>query len=171
MATVLATQNIVGNVGQVHDLRTVGKNNTPVIDFSVAVTPRKKDGDEWVDGETYWVNCTAWNRLAENVKASFTPGDPVIVLGRTDMKDGYTNKDGEQVPARPIVVAEFAGIDITRFPAESKRKSGGNGGSSNAPRNGPAAKKAAPAKKAPVEDDLFADDDDFDFDSDDEPPF
>lgn len=162
---ILAQQTIVGNIGRVYELRTVGKNNTPVIDFSIAVTPRKKDGDEWVDGETYWVTVTAWNKLAENVAESFNAGDRVFVVGRTDMKEGYTNKNGEEQPARPIVIADFAGLEISYAPAESKREARGGG---NRQASRPAAAKKAPAKPAPVEDDIFADDLDF---GDDDAPF
>ena len=40
MASVGIEQTIVGNVGNVYELRRVGKDNRAVIDFSVAVTPR-----------------------------------------------------------------------------------------------------------------------------------
>ena len=164
MAT-LAQQVLVGNIGKVYDLRTVGKNNSAVLDFSLAITPRKKEGDDWVDGETYWVNCTAWNKLAENISESFKSGDRVIVVGRTDMKEGYTNKDGDAMPARPILIVDFAGLEVSYNGAESKRKTSGEGRSSAPAR--PAAKKAAPPKKEEAEDDIFADD--FDFDDGDAP--
>ena len=168
---ILATQILVGNVGRVYELRTVGKNNTPVIDFSMAITPRKKDGDEWVDGETYWVNVTAWNKLAENVEASFKSGDRVFVVGRTDMKEGYQNREGENVPPRPIVVADFAGLEVSYAPAESKRtRNGGNGGGGNSSSNSSRTNRQAPAKKAaPKEQDIFEDDFDLDEDGDDAP--
>lgn len=168
---ILAQQLLVGNVGKVYDLRSVGKDKTAVVDFSMAITPRKRQGDDWVDGETYWVNVTAWGKLAENVEASFKSGDRIFVYGRTEMKESYTNREGEKMPARPIVVADYAGLEISYAPAESKRTRGGSsGGSSNPSRSSaPAARneeKPAPAK---VEDDLFADDD-FDF-GDDSAPF
>lgn len=155
---ILAQQTIVGNVGNVYDLRTVGKNNTPVIDFSVAVTPRKKNGEEWVDGETYWLNITAWNRLAENVAESFNSGDRVILVGRTEMKDGYTNKKGEAVPPRAILIADFAGLEVSYASATSNRVPGGNRAQKN--ERPPAAKPAAAAPApAEVDDDIFADGD------------
>lgn len=174
---ILAQQIIVGNIGKVYDLRTVGKDNTPVVDFSVAVTPRKRDGDEWKDGETYWVTVTAWNKLAENVAASFNSGDRVIVYGRVEMKDGYTNRDGEAVPARPIMVADFAGLEVSYAPAESKRvRGGGNGGGSDrssSRSSGPSQQRREAPKPAPkpAEDDLFGDDDDFSFGDGDDTPF
>ena len=75
---ILSTQVLVGNVGRVYDLRTVGSENRKVIDFTIAVTPRKKVGDEWTDGDTYWSTVTAWGRLAENIAESFNAGDRIF---------------------------------------------------------------------------------------------
>lgn len=171
---ILSVQTIVGNVGKVYELRTVGRDNTPVLDFSVAVTPRKRDGDEWKDGETYWVTVTAWNKLAENIEKSFNSGDRVFVYGRIEMKDGYTNREGQAVPPRPIMIADFAGLEVSYAPAESKRvRGGGNGGGNGGQRSsGPAPARREAPKAAPkaADEDLFADDD-FSFGEDDDAPF
>lgn len=154
---ILATQTIVGNIGSVYDVRTVGKENREVVDFSVAVTPRKKVGDDWKDGDTYWVNVTAWGKLAVNVEKSFKSGDRVIVYGRTDMKAAYENRQGEQVPAKAILIADFVGHEVGMNPAHSDRVSrGGDAKSSTS-----TASKTS-TKKAPVVDEL----DDFDADED-----
>lgn len=167
---ILATQTIIGNIGKVYEMRTVGKDNREVIDFSVAVTPRKQVDGEWTDGETYWVNITAWGRLAANIKDSFKQGDRVFIIGRTDMKPAYTHKtSGDEIPARPYVVAEFAGLEISNDPAQSDRVPGGRRGndSSSSRSEAPAKKRsAAPAKKAPAK--IEDDDLDFDFDDDDD---
>lgn len=164
---ILANQTIVGSVGRVYELRTVGKDNTEVVDFTVAVTPRKKVNDEWTDGTTYWSTITAWGRLAKNISESFRPGDRVVVIGRTEMKDGYTNKENVEVPARPIIVADFAGLEVSYNAAHSdkvaKSEGGGynrdNGNSSNARRDDAPAAKSAPVDTA--DDDLDLDDADF----------
>lgn len=170
---VLATQTLVGSVGRVYDLRTVGKDNLEVIDFTVAVTPRKKVDGEWTDGETYWNTITAWGKLAKNISESLNPGDRVLVIGRTEMKDGYTNKDGVDVPARPIIIADFVALELSYNPAHSDRPARGErgsyngGGSSNRSNDRSesrsSSRQEAPAKKAPKDDDdLFGDDDDDD---------
>lgn len=168
---ILANQTIVGTIGNVYDLRTVGQDNREVIDFSVAVTPRRQVNGEWTDGETYWVTITAWGRLAKNISESFKKGDRVFVIGRTEMKPGYTNKDNVEVAGRPIVVADFAGLEVSYAPAHSDRQSsgrssesynrGGNsGGSSNA--RGNASQSRQRAQAPVVDDDVdFSDDDDF----------
>lgn len=164
MASVLSRQTIVGNIGKVYDLRSVGESNQ-VVDFSVAVTPRKKDGDGWKDGETVWHHVTVWGKLAENVAASLKVGDRVVIIGRSDIKAGYTNRDGVEVAPRPIVIADYVGLELGHSPAESRRE----GGQSTQQRSNPAPKPAA-AAPAPekASDDLNWGDDDWDAD---ESPF
>lgn len=162
---ILASQTLVGSVGRVYDLRTVGKDNQEVIDFTVAVTPRKRVDGEWTDGETYWVTITAWGKLAKNVSESLNSGDRVFVHGRTDMKSGYTNKEGVEVAARPILIADFVGLELSYHPAHSDRPARGERNSSNGSENRSSSSKPAakPAAK-PADDDLdFGDDDDSDF--------
>ncbi len=173
---VLSTRTIVGNVGNVYDLRTVGQDKREVIDFTVAITPRKRNGNDWVDGTTEWVRVTAWGKLAANIAESFRSGDQVFVHGRVDMKDAYTNKQGVEMPAAPYVVADYAGLELGRHSAKSdrvpgaNRNQGSNGGSSSAPAQRQASKPAAAASG----DGLDLDDDlEFNFDDDDntEVPF
>jgi len=171
---ILATQTIVGSVGRVYDLRTVGRDNIEVVDFTVAVTPRKKSGDEWVDGTTYWITVTAWGKLAKNISESFRAGDRVFVYGRTEMKEGYQNNDGKDIPARPIVIAEFAGLELAFHPAHSDKPERGEGNSrrndsgSNSNRNR-RDEDDAPAKTSNKK--VVDDDDDLGFDDSEFTPF
>lgn len=171
---VYANQMLVGNIGQVYEMRTVGKDNREVIEFSIAVTPRKQVDGEWTDGETYWMNVTAWNKLAVNVKASFKSGDRVFVSGRTDMKPAYTNKEGKEIPARPFVIADVAGHEISNHSAQTDRVAGQRrdsdgarpyNNSSNHSSNSNSAPRTQKKAAAPINDnDLNFDDDDFDVD-------
>lgn len=173
MANVYKRSEIVGTVGRVYELRTVGKDNRSVVDFSVAVTERRQnDSGDWEDKDTIWTNCTAWGRLAESISEGWKSGDRVIVVGRGSMKPGYTNKEGVEVEAREILIVEFAGHEDTYTPSTQERNSSG-GGSSQRSSGGsrtsrPAARQEA-RKPAPADDDL-----DLDLDSDlddDELPF
>lgn len=152
---ILSEQTIVGQVGNVYDLRDT-KGGNKVIDFSVAVTPRKKEGDKWVDGDTTWFSVTAWGRLAENIRDSFQKGDRVFVRGRCETKPGYTkkNQDGSEseVGPRPVLIAEYAGHELAFAPSTQHRQK--RDGSSSAPRQSAPARKAA----APAKDELSFDD-------------
>lgn len=175
MASVLAETTLVGNIGKVFPLRHTGKDNgNSVIDFTVGVTPRKKVGDEWKDGDTVWNTVTAWGKLAENVEKSFNTGDRVFVTGRVEMKNAYTRSDGTEAPARPIIIANFAGLEIGRDAAHSDRQARSNNTERHEERAAAPARPAA--RKEPVKtsfaDDLNLDDDDIDLDlGDDDVPF
>lgn len=156
MANVYKNIEIVGTVGNVYELRQVGKDNRSVIDFSVAVTPRTQVDGEWTDKATIWTNCTAWGRLADSIAEGWKSGDRVIVRGRADMKDGYTNKDGVEVPAREILIVEFAGHEDTYSVSTQERKARNDDSGDRPQRQSRPAQKAAPKRRpapAPVDDD------------------
>jgi single-strand DNA-binding protein len=74
------TTTIVGNLTEHPELRFT-PNGAPVANFTVAVTPRVKDGDGWKDGETSFLRVTAWRQLAEHAADSLSKGDRVLVYG------------------------------------------------------------------------------------------
>jgi single-strand DNA-binding protein len=84
------TTIIVGNLTENPELRFT-PNGAPVANFTVAVTPRVKDGDSWRDGETSFFRCTAWRSLAENLAESLTKGTRVLVQGRLQQRSWETD--------------------------------------------------------------------------------
>lgn len=152
---VVINQTVVGNIGRVYDKRTVGKDQNSVIEFSVCATRRARNPqtNEWEDKQPYWITCTAWGRLADNIEESFRAGDHVFVHGRIEMSDPYEGKDGVTREARAKLTAEIAGLEVSSFPAASKREPRKSDSSEGATSSKPAPKKAAPAKES----------DDFDF--------
>lgn len=179
MASVGIEQTIVGNVGNVYELRRVGQEKRAVIDFSIAVTPRTQNytTKEWEDGQTTWVNCTAWDRLAENIEKSFGKAKDgkasrVIVKGRIKTKPEFTKEDGTVIPPRDFLNVEYAGPEIFFDPAVPVREERSNSGNSNASapaeKSRPAARTEAPKKAAPKKDESL---DDLDFDLDGQTPW
>lgn len=71
----------------------ITKSGIPFTNFRVGVTPRKKDGENWVDGETKWVSVTAWRYLAERA-SSLAKGQRVVVKGVLSLSE--YEKDGEK---------------------------------------------------------------------------
>lgn len=61
--------------------------------FSVAQNNRRKDGNEWVDGDTYFFDAICWRDLAENT-AELAKGDLVVAVGRLQQRSW--EKDGER---------------------------------------------------------------------------
>lgn len=62
-----------------------------VANFRVATSERKKQGDEWVDGDECFLDCSIWDKAAENVTESLTVGAKVIVTGRLRQRSYETN--------------------------------------------------------------------------------
>jgi len=76
-----------------------------IASFSVASTPRVKDGDNWVDGETTWFRVSVFDAMAENVAESFAKGDRVIVQGRFKTRS-YQTDAGETRSGLELVADE-----------------------------------------------------------------
>ena len=66
-----------------------------VANFRVASSERKKQGDEWVDGDECFLDCSIWDKAAENLTESLTVGAKVIVTGRLRQRSYETN-NGEK---------------------------------------------------------------------------
>lgn len=92
--------------------------------FRLLSTPRSfdKQRQEWVDGETLGLNCTAWRQLAENCAESLTKGMAVVVTGRLKSRS-YEAKDGSKRTVFEIDV-EDVGASL-KFATVTVQKSGG----------------------------------------------
>jgi single-strand DNA-binding protein len=103
--------SVTGNVAT-PPRHAITPTGVAVTDFRLACTPRRKDKDGvWGDGPTSWVTVSCFRRLAEHAASSLAVGDPVLVLGRLEVKEnereGRTYKDAS-------VIATTLGHDLTR---------------------------------------------------------
>lgn len=85
------------------ELRQVNTANgsTSVINLTVARNYQKRDGNDWVDDGTYYINCTAWGKIAESIANSDIPtGFRLIISGvlTSRLNAEYTAKSGEVIP-------------------------------------------------------------------------
>lgn len=101
------------------------QSGVAVASFSVASTPRafNKLSNEWKDGETLWLRCTAWRTLAENVAESLTKGARVIVHGRLQQRS--YEKDGQTRTVIELQVDEI-GPSLTFATAKVNRTARGS---------------------------------------------
>ena len=84
---------ISGNLGADPELRFT-KSGVAFVKLRVAVTERKKQADgTWTDGDTLWMDVSAWNNLAENCAESLSKGSRVIVTGNLKPRT-FEKKDG-----------------------------------------------------------------------------
>ena len=87
-----ATITVEGFVTKDPEIRqAAGK---PVVSIDVAHTPRKKDGDHWVDaGDTIWFQAAFWERDAQPVAEAIVKGTLVTITGMPELNT-YTKQDG-----------------------------------------------------------------------------
>ena len=108
---------IVGNVGREPELKFL-PSGVATAKFSVAVSKRVKQGDQWVDGETTWYRVVAWRALAEHVTESLAKGTRVIVQG--ELKESTYTKDGQEQRSWELVATEV-GIALSNQKGSAQR--------------------------------------------------
>jgi single-strand DNA-binding protein len=87
----------------------------------VAYTARRRDKEtgEWSDGPTSFVNVQCWRTLADNVKVSVHKGEPVLVMGRLQIR---RFEDQEGAPRSAVEIEAMSiGHDLTRGVAQFSR--------------------------------------------------
>lgn len=105
---------IVGNVLTAPEWRRTKKTQTLVANFRVASTSRRfdRENNRWMDGDSLRVRVNCWRKLAENVGASITVGDPIVVVGRLYTRDWL---DSENNPRTTFEMdATAVGHDLAR---------------------------------------------------------
>ncbi len=118
---------IVGNLTADPELRFT-PSGAAVASFTIASTPRSFDRqtNEWKDGETLFMRCSAWREAAENVAESLTKGTAVIAQGRLQQRS-FETREGEKRTVVEMQVDEI-GPSLRRATAKVTRASRGGGG-------------------------------------------
>ena len=84
---------ISGYLGADPELRFT-KSGVAFLKMRVGVSKRTKQADgTWTDGDTLWMDVSAWNTLAENAAESLAKGSRVIVTGDLEPRT-FEKKDG-----------------------------------------------------------------------------
>jgi single-strand DNA-binding protein len=105
--------SLTGNLAFDPKLR-ITANGSSVVDLRIATTPRKKVGEEWVDGETLWFDVSVWKQFAENIAQSLHKGDRVTVSGRL-AQSTFIREDGTS-KTKLAVEGAVVGVDLSRYP-------------------------------------------------------
>ena len=97
----------VGNVVADPELRfsPAGK---PYVRFGIAVNPYVPKGEPKPEATFYEV--TGFDSLAENIAATLSKGDRVVVVGRPEIQE-WTSKDGQAMTTKKII-ADGVGPDL-----------------------------------------------------------
>ena len=118
------TITIAGNLTDQPELRFT-PTGAAVASFTVAVTPRRPDGQGgFTDGDTSFIRCSAWRSLAEHV-AELAKGDRVLVYGTLRQRSWQT-EDGER-RSSVEVQAEEVGPSLRWATAKPQRTRRSNG--------------------------------------------
>ena len=116
---------LVGNLVRDPEIRYVG-SGAAVTKFTLAVNRRAKQQEE-----TDFIDCVAWDKLAETCNTYLKKGMSCLVDGRLSIRS-YETKEGEKRKAAEVVVNTMQMLDRAN-------RSGGDGGSYERPRAAAAA--------------------------------
>lgn len=100
---------LLGRIGQEPELIKT-KNETVILNFSVATNRRVKDSSgDWKD-ETTWHNCIAFNKAATFISDNAGKGARISVEGHLQ-KRPYTDNDGVKKVNCEVIVEKAEVID------------------------------------------------------------
>lgn len=125
---------LVGNLVRDPEIRYI-QSGAAVCKFTLAVNRRSKQQEE-----TDFIDCVAWDKLAETCSTYLKKGMSVLVDGRLSIRS-YETKEGEKRKAAEVVVNVMQMLDRAN-------RSGGENGSFNASGNGEKVAQFAPRSAA-----------------------
>lgn len=127
---------LVGNLVDDPELRFTPAG-AAVAKFRVASTPRTfdKQANEWKDGESLFLTCSAWRGMAEHVAESLTRGARVIVQGRLKQRS-YEDREQVKRTVYELDVDEIGPSLLHATAVVTKANSNGNGQQAQRPASG-----------------------------------
>jgi len=140
---------LIGRLGSDVEIKYVGKNETPVVNISLATSEKYKNkaGDQIED--TQWHNLTFWSRTAEILEQYCKSGSQIYIQGKLKT-DQWEDEDGNTRHTTKIVVNILQLLD--------KPESSGNSPSKNKSGKKPAKGKKPPKGKQNRNDEYKEDD-------------
>jgi single-strand DNA-binding protein len=126
---------LVGNLTRDPEIRYVG-SGAAVTKFTLAVNRRSKQQEE-----TDYIDCVAWDKLAETCNTYLKKGMSCLVDGRLSIRS-YDDKDGNKRKATEVVVNTMQMLDRAN-------RAGGEGGGTFERESGGGSYERAPRAGAP----------------------
>jgi len=113
---------LVGNITRDPELRFT-QSGQAVATFGLAVNRRwqNRSTQEWEEKVSF-IDCTAWQQLAENIAETLNKGDRVLVTGRLDQQSWEDKETGAARSKLEVVIEEigpslkYATASITKNP-------------------------------------------------------
>lgn len=119
---------VVGNLTADPELRYT-QNGLPVVNFTIASTPRTFKDGEWKDGDALFLRASCWREFAEHVAGSLSKGMRVIAQGRLRQRS-YQDREGNNRTAIELEVDEigpslrYATAQVTRAASKADAQKG-----------------------------------------------
>lgn len=112
------TITVIGNLTDDPEMRFTDSGRQ-VASFTIASTPRYREGEKWVDRNTLFMRCNLWGPPAENMVASLKRGHRVIAQGNLIQRDWVDREGGKRVSIELNVTeigasVQFATLTVTK---------------------------------------------------------
>jgi len=116
----LPAVTLTGNIVADPELRFTA-TGLAVVSFRVACGSRKfdKDTNQWEDGDTTFLDVSAWRQTAENVAESVAKGSTVTVTGKLKQRS-YDANDGTKRTVYEVDADSIA-VDLARCTAQIRK--------------------------------------------------
>lgn len=122
----LPTLNGTARLIEDPELRFAAGSGKAVIKVRLAFNARKKDAQgNWVDGDSFFINGTAFDQAAENIAETLQRGMEVVVSGRL-RTESWETKEGEK-RSTPSLLIDSIGPSLRFATAKVTKASGGSG--------------------------------------------
>jgi single-strand DNA-binding protein len=113
---------LLGNLGKDPEVR-YAQAGTAVCNLRLAVSERRKDGDQWKD-HTEWVDVVVFGKTAENAGQYLAKGRQVLIEGRLQTRS-YKDKEGAEkwkteVVAQDVIFIGGADKGLAGAPVKPK---------------------------------------------------
>lgn len=127
-----ASITVIGNLVADPELRYT-QGGLAVASFTIASTKKKFDKatNEWVDGKTLFMRCSAWREMGEHIAGSLTKGTRVIAVGEISTRE-WEDKDGGKRSSIEMDV-DAIGPDLRYSTAAVTRASSSSNATASAP--------------------------------------
>ena len=127
MASGVNKITLIGNLGRDPEVR-YAQSGTPICNFSIGVTERRKEKDDWKD-HTEWFNIVTFGKTAENTGRFLKKGRQVYIDGRLQSRK-WQDKEGQQRTSVEVIANQIVflgsrdqqGGDYTPAPAAAPQK-------------------------------------------------
>ncbi|NBB89618.1 MAG: single-stranded DNA-binding protein [Spirochaetes bacterium] len=142
---------LVGRLVRDAELRYLS-SGTSVMNFSIAVNRRRKQGDQWVD-EASFFDVELFGRQAESIQRFMVKGKQVGIQG--ELRQDRWEQDGQN---RSKVRVHAINLQLLGGPGDGGQSAGGSGGGQSRPDQVQGGGNGADFGPPPANDDNFDDD-------------